>query len=120
VFGPDFAHAIPCYNEGMLRLLRLLFGLLVRVVIPRRELLFENLALRQQLAALQRRNPQLRFRAADRLFWILLRRFWPGWRQALVLVQPATVVRLCLAKIPSAFSFIVFHPGAGPGDPGGS
>jgi transposase InsO family protein len=76
----------------MLRLLRLFFGLLVRVAIPPRELLFENLALRQQLAALQRRHPQPRFRAADRLFWVLLRRFWPGWRQALVLIQPETVV----------------------------
>jgi putative transposase len=93
----------------MLRLLRLFFGLLVRVVIPRRELLFENLALRQQLAALQRRHPQPRFRAADRLFWILLRRFWPGWRQVLVLVQPATVVRWHRAGFKCYWTWISRH-----------
>jgi hypothetical protein len=27
------------------------------------------------------------------LFWLTLRRLWPGWKTALILVQPATVVR---------------------------
>jgi hypothetical protein len=27
------------------------------------------------------------------LFWVLLRRVWRGWKQALVLVQPQTVVQ---------------------------
>ena len=58
-----------------------------------RELVLENLALRQQLTALKRtaRRPQLRTR--DRLFWIVLARTWRNWRGALVLVQPDTVVR---------------------------
>ena len=30
---------------------------------------------------------------ADKLFWILLRQFWSGWKQALVIVQPDTVIR---------------------------
>jgi hypothetical protein len=53
----------------------------------------ENVALRQQLAALKRSvgRPQLRRR--DRVFWILLATAWRDWRQALVLVQPDTVVR---------------------------
>ncbi len=42
---------------------------------------------------LARRNPQPRLTQSDRLFWLALRRLWPGWRQALVLVQPDTVVR---------------------------
>jgi hypothetical protein len=29
----------------------------------------------------------------DRLLWLVLRRLWPQWRDALVLVQPATVDR---------------------------
>ena len=49
--------------------------------------------MRQQLAALARRNPQPRLAQSDRLFWVALRRLWPEWRQALVLVQPETVVR---------------------------
>jgi hypothetical protein len=39
----------------MLRLLKLIFGVLVRSFRARRDLLLENLALRQQLCALARR-----------------------------------------------------------------
>jgi hypothetical protein len=38
-----------------------------------------------------------RFRPYDRLLWLCLRRSWPRWREALMLVQPATVAR-CIAK----------------------
>ena len=57
----------------------------------RKELLLEMLALRHQLAVLRRSNR--RFRPPDRLLWLILRRIWPQWRDALVLVQPATVER---------------------------
>jgi putative transposase len=53
--------------------------------------MLESLALRHQLGVLARSNR--RFRASDRLLWLLLRRLWPRWREALVLVQPATVDR---------------------------
>jgi hypothetical protein len=53
----------------------------------------ENLALRQQLVVLKRKHPQQRLDASDRLFWVVLRRLWPGWQRALILVQPETVVR---------------------------
>jgi hypothetical protein len=33
------------------------------------------------------------FRLSDRLFWLLFARWWPGWRDNLVIVQPATVLR---------------------------
>jgi len=49
------------------------------------------LALHHQLAGLKRSNR--RFRRSDRLLWLILRRVWPRWRDALVLVQPATVDR---------------------------
>jgi putative transposase len=55
--------------------------------------LLENLALRQQLAVLKQRHPQPRFSAPDKLFWVILRRLWPGWKYSLLLVQPETVVR---------------------------
>ena len=57
-----------------------------------RELLLENLALRQQLIAMQRTNARPRLQACDRLFWMALRRVWRNWRTALVLVRPETVV----------------------------
>ena len=56
-----------------------------------RDLLLEILALRHQLAVLARSNP--RFRRSDRLLWLILRRVWPRWREALVLVEPVTVER---------------------------
>ena len=59
----------------------------------RAALMAENLALRQQLAVLQRsvKRPELRTR--DRVFWVWLSRLWSGWQSALALVQPETVVR---------------------------
>jgi hypothetical protein len=57
----------------------------------RRDLLLEILALRHQLAVLGRSDR--RFRPADRLLWLCLRRWWPRWKEALVLVQPATIAR---------------------------
>src|SRR5712691_11388673 len=57
----------------------------------RRDLLLEILALRHQLGVLGRFDR--RFRPSDRLLWLCLRRVWPRWREALVLVQPATVAR---------------------------
>ena len=57
----------------------------------RRDLLLETFALRHQLGVLARSNK--RFRLADRLFWLLLRRLWPRWREALLLIQPASVDR---------------------------
>jgi hypothetical protein len=76
----------------MLRTLKLLFDLIVRSCCSRSDLLLENLALRQQLTVLKRRHPQPRFAAHDKLFWTVLRRLWPEWRRALILVQPETVV----------------------------
>ena len=48
-------------------------------------------ALRHQLGVLARSHGRLR--PTDRLLWLLLRWLWPRWREALVLVQPATVDR---------------------------
>jgi hypothetical protein len=77
----------------MLRMLWLLVGLFTRSFRSRREVLLENLALRQQLTVLKLRRPQPRFAGTDKVFWLVLRRIWHGWRQALILVQPETVVR---------------------------
>lgn len=76
----------------MFRMLRLLFGLIPCVLRSRQYLLLEILSLRQQLAVLNVRHPRPKLAPADKLFWVLLRRFWPRWRSVLVLVQPETVV----------------------------
>jgi hypothetical protein len=65
----------------------------LRVLLPPRgQLALENLALRQQLAVLRRSVPRPRLRPWDRLFWAWLSRYWGGWKDALVIVVPATVV----------------------------
>src|SRR5580704_8582866 len=71
----------------------LLAGTILRIFRTRHKILLENLALRQQLAALKRIHPRPRLAAFDKLFWVLLRRFWSGWKQALLIVSPETVVR---------------------------
>ena len=60
----------------------------------RRDLLLEFIALRHQLAVLQRtgtRRPC--FRPSERLFWLFLSRWWANWQRSLIVVQPATVLR---------------------------
>ncbi len=59
----------------------------------RSDLILENLALRQQLAVLQSRQPCRRMSASGRFLWVALRRLWPKWRQVLVVVRPEIVVR---------------------------
>jgi transposase len=58
-----------------------------------RAVALENVALRQQLAALTRTTMRPRLRTRDRLFWILLATTWREWRTALIVVQPDTVLR---------------------------
>jgi hypothetical protein len=81
-----------CVHGFMQSLLSLLPLLATRFFRSRRDLLLENLALRQQLTVLKIRHPQPRFAASDKLFWVMLPRLWPGWKQVLILVQPETVV----------------------------
>jgi len=70
-----------------------LTGTMLRVFRTRRNLLLENLVLRQQLTVFKRKRPRPRIAALDKLFWVLARRFWSGWKQALIVVTPDTVVR---------------------------
>jgi len=77
----------------MFRFIGLCLGTLVRLLRVRRSLLLENLALRQQLAVLKRRNSRPRLDLLDKLFWVAIRRFWYAWQQSLIAVTPETVVR---------------------------
>ena len=77
----------------MFRLFLVLLSSVPSATRPRHTLLVENAALRHQLAVAPRRGGRVRLSAADRVFWVLLRRRWSGWRDALVIVRPETVVR---------------------------
>jgi putative transposase len=77
----------------MFNLFLLWFGVLARLFRTRRALLCENLVLRQQLVVLKRRRPRPHLKLLDKVFWVAVRRLWPNWKQALVVVTPETVVR---------------------------
>jgi putative transposase len=77
----------------MFNLFLLLFGALLRLFRSRVSLVFENLVLRQQLAVLKRRRPRPSLGIFNKLFWISVHRFWPKWKQALIIVPPETLAR---------------------------
>ncbi len=52
----------------------------------------EVAALRHQLVVCKRTQPRPRLCSCDRAFWVGLRRLWPGWVNALIIVKPDTVV----------------------------
>jgi putative transposase len=59
----------------------------------RAALQLEILALRHQLQVLQRTRPhRVRLAKTDRCLWSLLSHLWTGWRTALVIVKPETVI----------------------------
>ncbi len=59
----------------------------------RNEQALVELALRQQLATFVQKGPKPKIAPVDRAFWVFLSRIWLGWKEALVIVQPDTVVR---------------------------
>ncbi len=77
----------------MISWLLLVFRTLGSVARSRVSLSAENAVLRHQLAVLQRERPRPLLRPTDRVLWIWLCRNWNRWRCALVLIQPATVLR---------------------------
>ena len=56
------------------------------------ELITENLALRQQLAACMAHDIKPRLSDMDRSFWVALKQAWSNWSDALIIVKPETVV----------------------------
>jgi len=74
-------------------LLRLVWAVVHALFAKRADLVAENLALRQQLIVLRRKTRRPRLKTKDRVFWLWLARSWDGWRESLIVVKPATVVR---------------------------
>ena len=78
--------------EGFLTLIVTLLRCALALFRTRSQQVIVELALRQQLAVYSQTKRKLRLRALDRAFWIALRRYWPRWKEVLVIVQPDTVV----------------------------
>ena len=77
----------------MTKWLSILLNSLTSLVRTRRDLAFENLLLRQQLAVLKEKGVRPQLSTFDRSFWVLVSKVWPSWRDALHIVKPATVIR---------------------------
>ena len=79
--------------SSMLTALMTLLGTLSSIFRSRAALELENLALRHQIGVLRRAAAKrLKLTSADRLLWICLSRLWRGWRSALTIVKPETVI----------------------------
>src|ERR1700721_1064323 len=77
----------------MLALLLSLFRLVWLFGKGHRDVVLENLALRQQLSIYQRKQKRPRLIGGDRWFWMTISVMWKNWRQALLIVHPDTMVR---------------------------
>jgi putative transposase len=67
-------------------LITAVFTWLPSFVRSRHDLGLEIVALQHQLIVLKRRTKRPRLHRPDRLFWILLRHFWPHWGKSLLIV----------------------------------
>src|SRR5499426_161260 len=70
-----------------------IFLLIRSLIISRIALAAENLALRQQLAVLNRKVHRPKLHRRDRFFWAILSQFWKDWREVLIIVKPETVIK---------------------------
>ncbi len=77
----------------MCNLIFFLFGSFRSLFQSRLRLQAEVIALRHQVTVLRRsQRGRVRLRASDRVFWVWLSRLWSGWRSALTIVKPETVI----------------------------
>src|SRR5437899_2532819 len=90
----------------LLRLLPMLCG-------GHRQVALENLALRHQLAIYKKMVKRPKLLGLDRLFWVALSRVWAGWRQALVIVSPNTVLRWQRRRFREYWARVSARPAAG-------
>src|SRR5690349_6778902 len=72
---------------------RVAVGVVSDVLRSKADLVLENALLRQQLTVLDRQVKRPRFSWNDRWLMVLLASKLPRWRQALLIVQPNTLLR---------------------------
>ena len=70
-----------------------LVALLRLATKDRAQLTLENIALRHQLAVYKRSAGRPNISDRDRIFWLTVMRILRRWRDALVIVQQATVIK---------------------------
>jgi hypothetical protein len=72
--------------------LRMVLAFLRAFFASRAALAAENLMLRQQLIVVHRSVPRPKLRRTDQVLLCWLSRLWSGWRSALLIIQPQTVI----------------------------
>ena len=77
----------------MLQLMQMLLTIVQALFANKAALAMENLALRQQLAVYKRKQPRPPLTDLDRAFWTVLKDHFAAWADALIIVNPDTVVR---------------------------
>jgi hypothetical protein len=70
-----------------------LISLLRLAIRDRTQLVLESIALRHQLAVYKRSVGRPNVTDRDRIFWLTTMRMLKDWRNALVIIQPATVIK---------------------------
>ena len=73
-------------------LLNLLFSIVVLLFKNHSALAMENIALRKQLSIYHHSKKRTKIRLRDRLFWILVSRYWKKWKDAFIIVKSETVI----------------------------
>ncbi len=81
------------YDQKMLEIIKYCCRWLCRNFNIVANLAAENVSLRHQIIVLKRNNKRPVLKERDRMLWVLLSRVWTGWRTAILIVQPDTVVR---------------------------
>jgi putative transposase len=76
----------------MVTLVTAMLAYLRGYLVSHHNLALEATALRQQLSVYKRKQPRPKLERFDRLFWVVLRRLWTHWYEALIIVKPDTVV----------------------------
>jgi len=90
--------------RALLNFATLLLRCILALFRSREEQVIVELALRQQLATYAQKRSKPRLTPSDRVFWVALFRFWPGWKDVLVIVKPDTVIRWGMSRSVLIFS----------------
>ncbi len=77
--------------EKLENLLKILFSIIATLFKNHSALAMENIALRQQLSIYHHSKKRPKIRLRDRLFWILVSRYWKKWKDALIIVRPESL-----------------------------
>ncbi len=76
----------------LIKLLTIFLKIIQTLFKSKKELILENISLRQQLSIYQIKKISPKLTNVDRLFWIALKQVWEKWRDHLIIVKPETVI----------------------------